>query len=78
MNKRRYWLSSAVNQAGTVLELLVQRADREQYAAEGFLYRVLDAEASVEPRVIITDKLASNVPAISNNLSVWWRQSTCQ
>src|SRR5207245_6327892 len=31
---------------------------------ERFLHRVLDAEAGVEPRVIITDKLASYVPAI--------------
>ena len=33
-------------------------------AAERFLHRVLDAEDGVEPRVIITDKLASYVPAI--------------
>ncbi len=63
INKRRYWLWRAVDQEGTVLDILVQNR-RDQHAAERFLHRVLDAEAGVEPRVIITDKLASYMPAI--------------
>jgi putative transposase len=63
MNKRRYWLWRAVDQDGTVLDILVQNR-RDQHAAERFLHRVLDAEDGVEPRVIVTDKLASYVPAI--------------
>ena len=63
MNKRRYWLWRAVDQDGTVLDILVQ-SRRDQHAAERFLHRVLDAEDGVEPRVIVTDKLASYVPAI--------------
>ena len=63
INKHRYWLWRAVDQDGTVLDILVQ-SRRDQHAAERFLHRVLDAEAGVEPRVIVTDKLASYVPAI--------------
>jgi putative transposase len=63
INKRRYWLWRAVDQDGTVLDILVQ-ARRDQHAAERFLRRVLDAEENAEPRVVITDKLASYVPAI--------------
>ena len=63
MNKRRYWLWRAVDQDGTVLDILVQ-SRRDQHAAERFLHRVLDVEEGVEPRVIITDKLASYVPAV--------------
>lgn len=62
MNKRRYWLWRAVDQDGTVLDMLVQ-ARRDQHAAERFLRRVLDAEGGNEPRVIVTDKLGSYVPA---------------
>jgi putative transposase len=68
MNKRRYWLWRAVYQDGTVLDILVQ-SRRDQHAAERFLRRVLDAEDRVEPRVIITDKLASYVPAIKRELT---------
>ena len=46
-----------------MLDILVQ-SRRDQHAAERFLNRVLDAEGGVEPRVIVTDKLASYVPAI--------------
>jgi putative transposase len=46
-----------------VLDILVQ-SRRDQQAAERFLHRVLDAEDGNEPRVIVTDKLASYVPAI--------------
>ena len=63
MNKRRYWLWRAVDQHGTVLDILVQ-SRRDQYAAERFLQRVLDREEGVEPRVVITDKLSSYPPAL--------------
>ena len=63
MNKRRYWLWRAVDQDGTVLDILVQ-SRRDQHAAERFLRRVLDAEDGVEPRVVVTDKLASYPPAL--------------
>jgi putative transposase len=63
MNKRRYWLWRAVDQDGTVLDILVQ-GRRDQHAAERFLHRVLDAENGIEPRVIVTDKMASYVSAI--------------
>ena len=63
INMHRYWLWRAVDQDGTVLDILVQ-SRRDQHAAERFLRRVLDAEDGVQPRVIVTDKLASYVPAI--------------
>jgi putative transposase len=63
INKHRYWLWRAVDQDGTVLDSVVQ-SRRDQQAAERFLRRVLDAGGGVEPRVIVTDKLASYVPAI--------------
>jgi hypothetical protein len=63
INKHRCWLWRAVDQDGTVLDILVQ-SRRDQHAAERFLHRVLDAEDGVEPQVIITDKLARYVPAI--------------
>jgi transposase-like protein len=61
MNKRRHWLWRAVDQDGTVLDILVQ-GRHDQHAAERFLHCVLDSEDGVEPRVIITDKLRSYVP----------------
>jgi putative transposase len=67
INRQRYWLWRAVDQDGMVLDILVQ-SRRDQHAAERFLHRVLDAEAGAEPRVIITDKLASYVPAIKRVL----------
>jgi putative transposase len=51
-----------------VLDILVQ-SRRDQHAAERFLNRVLDAEGGVELRVIVTDKLASYVPAIKRAVS---------
>ena len=63
INKRRLWLWRAVDQDGTVLDILVQHR-RDQQAAERFLHRVLDAEDGIHPRVVVTDKLASYVPAI--------------
>jgi putative transposase len=68
MNKRRYWLWRAVDQDGTGLDILVQ-SRRDQHAAERFLHRALDAEDGVEPRVIVTNKLASYVPAIKRVLT---------
>src|SRR5437667_1181591 len=64
---KRHWLWRAVDQHGVVLDILVQER-RDQVAAERFLRRVLDGEASAEPRVVITDKLASYPPAIRRAL----------
>jgi putative transposase len=55
---KRHWLWRAVDQHGVVLDILVQER-RDQVAAARFLRRVLDGEAGTEPRVVITDKLAS-------------------
>ena len=54
----RHWLWRAVDQHGVVLDIIVQDR-RDQVAAERFLRRVLDGEDGAEPRVVITDKLAS-------------------
>jgi putative transposase len=43
INGRRYWLWRAVDQAGTVLDILVQPR-RNQEAAEAFLRRVVDGQ----------------------------------
>jgi putative transposase len=63
---RKYWLWRAVDQDGFVLDILVQERRHEQ-AAIAFLQRVL-AAAGGAPRVIITDKLASYVPAVKRVL----------
>jgi hypothetical protein len=63
MNKRRYWLWRAVDQDGTVLDILVQ-GRRDQHAAERFLRCVLDGDNDAQPRVVVTDKLASYPPAL--------------
>jgi putative transposase len=52
-----------VDQDGIVLDILVQE-QRDQAAAEAFLRRVLANCEGAAPRVIVTDKLASYVPAI--------------
>ena len=54
---KKYWLWRAVDQDGFVLDILVQERRNEQ-AAVAFLRRVLAATGG-EPRVIVTDKLAS-------------------
>jgi putative transposase len=54
---KRHWLWRAVDKHGVVLDILIQPR-RDQCAAETFLRRVLAAAGS-EPRVVITDKLAS-------------------
>ena len=59
---KRHWLWRAVDQNGIVLDILVQER-RDQVAAERFLRQVL-ASCEYEPRVVITDKLMSYVPAI--------------
>jgi len=63
---RKYWLWRAVDQDGFVLDILVQER-RNEDAAVAFLRRVL-AAAGGEPRVIITDKLASYTPAVKRVL----------
>ena len=59
---KRHWLWRAVDQEGIVLDILVQER-RDQAAAERFLRQVLGS-CEYEPRVVITDKLASYVPAL--------------
>jgi putative transposase len=59
---RKHWLWRAVDQDGVVLDILVQ-ARLNQEAAETFLRRVVNSNGC-EPRVVITDKLASYPPAI--------------
>ncbi|MGI9146734.1 MAG: DDE-type integrase/transposase/recombinase [Chloroflexota bacterium] len=59
---------AAVDPNGVVLDILVQ-IGRDHHAAEAFLRRVLEAEDGVEPRVVVTDKLGSYVPAIRRTLS---------
>ncbi len=56
-----HWLWP-VDQHGVVLDILVQ-SRRDQLAAEHFLRQVVDG-VGFEPRVVITDKLASYPPAI--------------
>ena len=63
---RKHWLWRAVDRDGLVLDLLVQDR-RDQVAAERFLPRVLDREEGA-PRVVVTDKLASYVPALKRVL----------
>ncbi len=54
---KRHWLWRAVDQHGVVLDILVQER-RDQASAERFLRCVLQS-CEHEPRVVITDKLAS-------------------
>jgi putative transposase len=62
INGKRHWLWQAVDQSGVVLDILVQQR-RDQNAAECFLRQVVDG-VGYEPRVVVTDKLASYPPAI--------------
>src|SRR6266851_1813695 len=59
---KRHWLWWAVDKYGVVLDILVQQR-RDQHTAETFLWRVLAATRS-EPRVVITDEIASYRPAL--------------
>src|SRR3981081_450176 len=61
INGKRHWLWRAVDQDGVVLDILVQER-RDQASAERFLGCVLHS-CEYEPRVVITDKLASYTPA---------------
>ncbi len=58
INGRTHYLWRAVDQAGTVLDILVQR-QRNKAAARQFFRRLLKGLRYV-PRVLITDKLASD------------------
>ncbi len=62
INSQRHWLWRAVDQDGVVLDILVQQR-RNQEAAEAFLRRVVNG-CGYQPRVVITDKLASYPPAL--------------
>jgi putative transposase len=66
MNGKTYYLWRAVDAEGMVLDILVQER-RNQEAAETFLCRLV-AEYPDEPRVVVTDKLASYAPAIKKVL----------
>ena len=66
MGGRTYYLWRAVDADGMVLDILVQER-RNQEAAEAFLRRVV-GEYPDEPRVVVTDKLASYGPAIEKVL----------
>jgi putative transposase len=59
---KRHCLWRAVDKYGVVLDVLVQQR-RDQHAAETFLRGVLAAMGG-EPRVVITDKLASYPPVL--------------
>jgi putative transposase len=63
---KRSWLGRAVAQEGGVLDILVQER-RDQAAAEA-LRKVRASCAGAVPRVIVTDKLASYVPALKRVL----------
>ena len=62
INGRKHRLWRAVDQEGMVLDILVQPR-RHQEAAEAFLRRVVEGWG-YQPRVVITDKLASYPPAL--------------
>src|SRR5262249_9775486 len=66
MKGRTYYLWRAVDAEGMVLDILVQER-RNQEAAETFLRRLV-AEYPDEPRVVVTDQLASYAPAIKKVL----------
>lgn len=59
---RTYYLWRAVDADGMVLDVVLQ-ARRNQAAAEMLLRRLVEGQPT-EPRVIVTDKLASYTPAI--------------
>jgi len=59
---RTWYLWRAVDAEGMVLDIVLQER-RNQEAAEVLLRRLVEGQPT-EPRVIITDKLASYVPAL--------------
>ncbi len=62
MNGRTWYLWRAVDAEGLVLDIVLQDR-RNQAAAEVLLRRLMESRPT-KPRVIVTDKLASYVPAI--------------
>jgi putative transposase len=68
INGREHWLWRAVDQEGVVLDILVQPR-RNQEAAEAFLRRVVQGQG-YQPRVVITDRLASYPPALRHVRSI--------
>lgn len=66
MNGKTFYLWRAVDADGMVLDILVQER-RNQAAAEALLRRLVDGYPD-QPRVAITDKLASYGPAIRQAL----------
>jgi putative transposase len=61
---RTYYLWRAVDADGMVLDILLQER-RNRKAAEAFPRRLVEGQPT-EPRVIVTDKLASYAPGIRN------------
>ncbi len=73
INKERHYLWRAVDQDGTVLDILMQRR-RDKHAAKKFFRKLLKGCQYV-PRVLITDKLKSSGAAQRESLpSVEHRQ----
>lgn len=66
MGGKTYYLWRAVDADGLVLDILVQDR-RNQQVAEAFLRRLVEGYPE-EPRVTVTDKLASYAPAIKTVL----------
>ena len=63
---RTYYLWRAVDADGLVLDIFLQER-RNQEAAEAFLRRLVDGQPA-EPRIVVTDKLASYLPAVKKVL----------
>ena len=61
IKKQQYYLWRAVDAAGNVLDVLLQR-QRDTKAAERFFRKLLKKQGFV-PRVIVTDKLKSYAAA---------------
>jgi putative transposase len=61
---RTWYLWRAVDADGMVLDIVLQER-RNQAAAEALLHRLVERQPTV-PRVLVTDKLASYIPAIKN------------
>jgi len=66
MNGKTYYLWRAVDADGMVRDIIVQE-HRNQEAAEALLQRLVDGYPD-EPRVVVTDKLASDAPALKKML----------
>jgi putative transposase len=66
MNGKTYYLWRAVDADGMVLDILVQER-RNQEAAVAFLQRLGEGYPD-EPRVVVTDQLGSDRPALKKGL----------